>query len=420
MVGHIGNPLATRFAVLGYRKEKMKFKTDQEDLVAVRKDHRFSHDTPLIDNDGSLKSDLKKIEEGIRGEELGNFQQNFRIQAAGTYSKYQKAFLWEGRSKEKRNTHAQIDYADGHQRRLRFHGTKREEYIGISSENFHVFQKDIALLNSRRTYVHIEMDEFSPEKFVIVLKVQDGYRYRDRSEVVNLIDDINRRFSSHPSEPFIKDYELPSEDEIDEYRRVYGMTRVYISGYKLLEKIEELDIETFKQWVHEYFTDALEKENRNYLGLEFVGKIEKKFKLFNLECDLINLFTDLKKQTKKLDRNYKNIFPILDKFIFHQMIQKYGLGLLRKLVDDQSLFVMGDISGIFPSFSNANDFQQRQRRHFAANHWGNLSLVPPIQSFNRFGRIVYPASSVAPHIEPDLIFGPVPDGYPQEIKKTHY
>ena len=407
-LGQFVNPAITRFLALGYQNTKLKYHTVQKDYVARQPDLAFSQDTPILDNDGRLLSDLKLIK-NQNTEDLKDFELNFNMESKGVISSRERIAFLKGRSKQKRNTQTSIDFNNGHQKKLLLHRTQRQKYTGISTEHVFFKQQDLTVKNARRVTINVEMDEFNPEGFTVVLKELYFFRHGKRKEVLNLINDINLRFSESDKTPFYRDYELPSETEIDNYRKIYGVTRVYLSGYKLLETLESLDPEAFKKMAERYFAQF----HQPNLGL--FKRLAQSFKTSRRVSNLMPHFKRLKQESSFFQRDYERMLPLIDKFVYHMKIHKFGINLLRDLLDLESIFVVGDIQGVFSSFSTANDLQQRQRRHFAGKHWGNLNLIPPVQYHNKYDRILFPSTYVTDPITQNGIFGPVPDGRPEEV-----
>ncbi|MEO5968350.1 MAG: hypothetical protein ABIQ95_00360 [Bdellovibrionia bacterium] len=421
-VGQVSNPIVFRCPVLGYLNNNLKYKTEQNDLVALSERDEYSSEFPLEDDDGRLRDDLKKIDSGkTPPEELEYFKRNFTLKGDGEISYREKILFLNARAKKKRKTVTEIDYSDGHKKKLVLHATRREKYVGISSSRTILPFIDLAVKNAQRVNINVEMDEYNYPGSVIILRVMDFFRHGSREDTLRLIDSLNRRFSITPESPFYRDYELPSADEVDDYRKIYGVTRIYMSTSDLLDRITALDSATFKGMAEDFFSEQEElKTKRKTTDLNFFKRFLRNHKNKDNARRLVKYFEDLRHNAAQLNRDYKKIAALIDKFIFHQQIHNYGTSLLLKILGEDSLVLTGDIGGVFPSFSVANDLQERQRRRFAAKHWGNLSVVAPIQFHNRYERVLYTSDFVPIHITQDAMFGQVTNGYPEEVKAVQY
>ena len=71
----------------------------------------------------------------------------------------------------------------------------------------------------------------------------------------------------------------------------------------------------------------------------------------------------------------------------------------------ENIFVMGEIAGIYPSFTVTQDLQQQQKRRFIGKSWGKYNFIPPIQHYLRNSRMIPPSNHIQKIISDDKIFG---------------
>lgn len=417
-VGQLSNPIIFRLPALGYQNTHLKYKTEQKDLVAHQNQEEYSSEFPIDDSDGRLLYDLQRINSGETTPELlEHFSQNFSLQGTGDISFRERILFLNGYAKEKRKTVTEVAYEDGHRKKLLLHATRRDRYVGIDSKRSIVPFSDLAVVKAQRVHINVEADELNYLDSVTLVRVLDFFRHGNREEVSKLIESLNQRFSIRPETPFFRNYELPAQEDIDDYRKIYGVTRIYLSTSALLDKIVALDASGFEELAsafikkHQVRTSGHTTEE---LGL-FQGWMRNR-KAKSKVQDLMKYFNELKAEAVKFNRNYQSISALVDKFLFHQQIHKYGIDLLLELLGKESLFVTADIGGVFPSFSVVNDLQGRQRRRFAAHHWGKLNKEAPIQKHNRYERVLYTSDFVPIHIPQDTMFGSVTNGQPEELK----
>jgi hypothetical protein len=417
-IGQLANPIIFRLPFLGYQNNHLKYKTDQRDWVACDNQQVYSSELPIEDSDGRLRDDLSKIKAGKSGlESLKHFDPNFRVQGTGKVSFHEKIFFHRGQAKETRKTVTEIDYDDGHKKKLILHATQRDQYLGIESSRSIIPFANLGVKNSQRVSISVETDEFDYSNAVTIVRVTDFFRHRNRKDVLNLIESLNLRYSLDPEIPLFRNYELPDQEKIDNYRKLYGITRIYLSNTKLLDKIAALDPLVFKDLATTFITGQQANTSGDRAGNPHIFKRlrtsqETKSKIRSL----LTYFDELKAEASLLNRDYQKISELVDKFLFHQQIHKYGVGLLLKLIGEESLLVTADIQGIFPSFSVLNDLQGRQRRRFVGHHWGKLNTTAPIQYHNRHERVLYSSDLLPIHIPQDMMFGTVTNGQPEELK----
>ncbi|MEO5970491.1 MAG: hypothetical protein ABIQ95_11240 [Bdellovibrionia bacterium] len=419
-IGQLSNPVIFRLPVMGYQNNHQKYKTEQRDWVAFGDQEEYSSEFPIEDSDGRLRDDLKNIKSSkVAPENLEYFNQNFRLQGTGEVSFHERILFLKGYSKEKRKTLTEIDYKDGHKKKLVLHATRRDNYLGIASNRNIIPMSDLGVKSAQRVNINIEADEFDYPGSVTIVRVMDFFRHGNREEVLQLIQSLNQRYSLHPESPLFRNYDLPEQEDIDDYRKLYGVTRIYLSTSALLDSIVSLETPAFESKVLEFFTELRERTTQiKTEDLNTFKRFLRKQKIQNQVHTLMKYFKELKGEAAKLQKDFKAISVLLDKFIFHQQIHKYGTGLLLQLLGEDSLFVTADIGGVFPSFSAINDLQERQRRRFVGYHWGRLNLVAPVQFHNRYERLLYSSDLIPAHISQDTLFGSVTNGMPEEFKLT--
>jgi len=408
LLGDIFNPLMSQFPLASFGRSIFKYRTKQVDVFVPRQDGVYSHDTPILDGDGRLAKDITEWVGGYP-EKAEAFETNFKITSEGVLKNSLNFFLFNGKAESERATRSQLELRDGNRKDLFSYTKTTDKYLGISSQYLtFIKQQDVTVKEAQRTYINLEMDHHHPEGLTVILRATNFFRKGNKKNVEEVIASINRRFSQSPELPLYRDYVLPPETDVDLYRKCYAMTRIYIEGYRLLGKIESLSVEKLREMAKQYFSavlptrfsSALTSAYYDYKLWERVNRIEKSF-------------LRLQKETKKLNRDYTAIFPLLEDFLYQQKITKNGIGLIQSILNDQggvnagenAILVMGDIQGIYESFSTMNDLQQRQRRHFVGKHWGKFNLVGPVQYHNRYNNVLYQGPTVLPQINAETMFG---------------
>jgi hypothetical protein len=411
------NPFSSMLAVAGYSFGSLKYSTHQRDLVVERGDGQYSVDAPLLALDGQDVENLINQAKNHGNDELpGGMRLNFAVDGTGTVTTRQKSLLYAFNSgKSKTDSRTLIEHGDGNKRDFQLHSTLREKYTGVNFTTPFYSQSDLLVHKGRKAAVEIQMDRYNADGFTVGMDILDFRRTATRADIDTLIASLNRRYSVSAQESFYRDYSLPSVEEVNLYRRVYATTRVQIAGEQLLQKIEVLSVEDFEKMATLFFSEQKDlKYGTHEADLNLIRKAYRKAGNYRLTSNLVGYFKQLKVETRKLHRDYDKIFPLLDKFIYHQKLHKYGVSLLKQVAGTDNLYVTGDIWGIFQSFSTANDFQEKQRRRFAAKHWGNLELTQPIQRFLRRNNLVYPSLLVPIHVPTATMLGIITSGVPAE------
>ena len=86
----------------------------------------------------------------------------------------------------------------------------------------------------------IEMSRKDPEKTILIIRVENYFQKRTNKEAFSLIESLNNRFSKNTEDLFYNQYALPPEQEVNNYKKVYAMTRIFIDGNTLFEKNSKL------------------------------------------------------------------------------------------------------------------------------------------------------------------------------------
>lgn len=399
VIAQVLDPLFSWLPALGLKHNKYQFKTHQSDRYAPRSDENYSMETPILDNHGELIKDLKEMKTNPTIEGLEHFQNYFDLKSTGTLDSHEKFFLFHGKSKEKRHTDTEIEYSDGRKKKLLLHATQRERYNGVKSVHFIYPQRNFLVSNSQQVYINMEMEEHNPKDFTVAIKVLDFLNHQDRKGVEQLIESLDDRYSKSPDSPIFRNQKLPNKEDVNEYRKIYGSTLIYASGYRLLERIVALDHDKFKMMAREYFSEALHRPKNHHIRSHLVARAHRRV------FSATHSFKKLKEAAAQRNRDYNKIFTLLDKFIFRLRIHDFGVGLLQKLLKENEIMVSSHIEGIYPSFSVVNDLQMRQKRRFIGDHWGTANLVAPIQSHLKYDNLVYPSDLVENQIATRTLFG---------------
>ncbi len=277
--------------------------------------------------------------------------------------------------------------------------TGPDEFLGNLTSTF-----DICVKNRRRTRVDVELEEEEAHKFTVNIKTEDFFHDRNLEQVGRLITDLNYRYSQNKGLPFYRDFVLPSQEEVDKYPMVYGLSYSLIYGQALLERLKTATADELEALAREHFTSNWYLEKGDRLASESwvkdhvikakVAKVMHRIK----EIWQVLEQVDSSKKTHELAERATKLVQAVETDI-------YGLYFFRKLLDHKGMFVMGEVSGLLKSFTSLSDFPQLQRRRFMGRSWGEFRSLPPLQKFLRRNRLVPPSFQINKLYSDRALFG---------------
>jgi hypothetical protein len=408
-------PFINDMAFIGYRNTVMKFHTRQRDVLATTDGEASTLDSPILDKDGRYKDALKrlKLDDPTLPKGLNLY---FGLEAEGKIKDRSSSLLYAfNKSKKSIGVKTTINLQDGREKVLSRFSSVRDSSTGVQNSIPHLMQSDLMVKGGNRIFIRTELNEKSTGDMTVILRIVNFIRSSNRSGLLSFIDDLNRMFSKTKDEPFYRNFELPSEEEVNDYRRLYGMTRIYASGKELLDRVEKMDSREFELKARAFFEKGKQEESHQARAdLNWFAGKSHDIAVGHLTRQLVGRFEALKKKASEPIHDYKAMMPLIDEFLYDQKIHRWGLSLLQDLMGDENLFVMGEVSGVFPAFSTAMDFQWRQRRRFAGKHWGALDQVPALQYHLRFDNVL-PLNPFGNDIPSNILFGDHPSGDPAEM-----
>ncbi len=286
-------------------------------------------------------------------------------------------------------------------------GKEVRNFQRYSSEQTSLFgaDKSILVIDKMATVVYkdttkisIELDEAEPDKMVAYLEVWNYERKLNRKNLVEYITDLNKFYSKDKNTPFYSDYFLPPKEQVDKYRKIYGHTRIYFYGDTLLNTLKSY---TPKQ-LEGLFANTYKGDTSCAYG------IEKNSNNCPYKYDLnrfLGAVKDMKKYTVKDQKFLKQYYKVLDSI----RIRENGVDLVKYILSEQDMFVMGEIYGVHPSYSSLQTDEQYAGRRFAAKSWGSYK-IPPLRKFLNKHSITHESIYINGEINFDDIFGPMPTG----------
>ena len=397
--------IAVKQALLKLNHGRMNFKSKIKDYIFEldQKDRDLApklltKERRLVEYKG-----LKKLLSHKNIEDDGLVKENFQIKSSGASKFNFSGLLYFLNYQKSSNTSSSKVKIGNKTHKFLRHSVSRTKQIGANQNNG-LPQMDITVFQRKKVRIITEIDKKDPKNFVLIIRTQDFFRKRKKQTLERLIHDLNRRYSKSSEEPFYKDYILPDKEVVNDFKKIYALTRIFVDGKKLLKNLDSFSDKDFKNIAKEYFSGHTDW-NR-YQRSEKISARKRfivKSKIRSTLHDISKLKHELAK--KKSKRSSLSIAKLYDKFVNTLEVETYGLYFLRKIVGPEGLFVMGEISGVLNSYSGLTDLQQLQRRRFAGTSWGVYRISPPIQKFLRYNRPVAPSVHIEKNISDSLIFG---------------
>lgn len=354
-----------------------------------------------------------------------NVVKNFEVTSKGKTSNYTTGlgFFYHSAMK-KSQAETKVLLPNGDERFFFRYAKERGKTLGFNKLTIDMGQSDVLNSNRKKTMIVTEMDQDDPEKFVLAIRTEDFYRVRTHAKVKKLLADLNRRYSKDPATPIYNADSIPTKKEVKSYPKVYAMTRTFIDGKKFIKAAKEASPAKLKGWIEEHFglqeqipaeevdDDAHPCRKKNFTGVS--GPI-KKWYLKTKSRGVIGQMNMIKELLDKNEPDIKEVSKLLNKMVNSLETEYYGITFLKRLMNEDGLFVMGDVGGLLESYSGIHNQQQNQIRRFAAQSWGNIKVVPPLQEFMLYHRIIPPSVHISKTVRDTEMFGFMESGVNQNL-----
>ena len=233
---------------------------------------------------------------------------------------------------------------------------------------------------------------------------------RSNQEVKDLIADLYRSYSKDENTPFYRNYTLHEAGKENKYRKIYAMTRIFVDGRSVKKAVKKMTVSDLRQHAWKHFM----------MHSEIKGGIKAGIKKLSVQMKVQKLAARFDKLKTRLEK-YSQVPPttiakLMEKFLVAWNTETYGVRSLSQFLGPKGLYVMGDISGIHRSHSALQDLQQNQRRRFAGKSWGHYRVVPPIQKFLRYQRLLPPSIYITKSVTDKEMFGQLQAGVAGNIE----
>lgn len=310
---------------------------------------------------------------------------------------------------------ATVKLPEGKSRLFHRYYVKKKGLLGSDELISFEGNQSISVLQRNMRSLAIEMDETDPTNMMILLDVGDYHRKLDLEELKTHIADVNELFSQNEEQLFFRDYVLPSKDEVDVYRKLYTQIRIYIQGSAIYSRFMKMSDEDIEKIAREYsgytrYSSITYSPNEDDADFDAYQSYQTLFSDLRYSRNILNEDKDdpekfLGAVSYLINRltERRNIFST--KIKHHEK----GVGLLKTIFGTKSLFVYGEIFGVFPSFSTLQQNEAVVKRRFAGKSWGSFKVIPPIRQFLHENKLTPSTIFVKGGLGLKDIFGQLPE-----------
>ena len=327
---------------------------------------------------------------------------NYKVESKGKrFTVGVGALFLFNRSKTVQEARTKISLPSGKKNKFYRYSLLKSKSLGLDPIDLPLM--DLLVSKRKKTSIILEANLKKKEDSVLVVRVQDYYRVRNKEKLENLILDLNRRYSEKSEKPFFRDFTLPDEETVDKYRKIYGITRIFLGNKNFGESLYKTTEKKIKFFLQKHFWDRqftvlgkkvekpgqrqrLRVKFRKYRALKALRKVREHY-----------LDTFMKGEEKYLKLSAKALYKLC--------IEEYGIHFLNLLMRKKDFLVLGEITGVHPSYSTLQDLQSLQRRRFSAKHWGSFDKKLPIQKYLRYERVLPPLTLIEKGISDSLVLG---------------
>lgn len=360
---------------------ELKFSYDQFDYES--KLYKFEIPQYTLDRSVLTRLQVAKDQKALNellneGEESPSVlgRREFQLQAAGEVQNIESTFLFFVHDRyTEENVEIDVEHKEGEQRKF-FRSTRKDE--GYLGDRNILFIEDITVKSRQGTKVSVETDAHDLGSMTALIEYTDYDRKKSKSDLENHIAKLNQSFSKNPDNPekqFFRNYVLPSVEEVKEYRKIWSYIRIYVDVEKLIEKIVEMDQKEYYSLMLglNHVTNSTRNRYRRSerLGDRFTYGKHRGFDKF------MKFKTALEQENLSIKETTQHVADFLRLFDF----KTNGLQKFTEHFGKKHVFVMGEIFGIFPSFSTLQTDEAVAGRRFAGKSWGKFKSIPPIRKY---------------------------------------
>ena len=298
----------------------------------------------------------------------------FKFKSQGVSKKNAHGALWIFSSENQRNlSHFSLHRQNsGSKHYLRLNTSKRKS-DGLEGFSLFLANSDVYMRSRKRVRVDTELNRDKPSKFIAMIRSEEFARTHNKKSLIKFINHLNDKYSEDYDRPLYRGYKLPRSRDINTYKQVYGLTRIFVNGEQLIKSLQGKSHKELSDQLKDYLRKPTSHRLHHFITLVRFKKILRSIHQISKEL--------LKNQPEVI-----KLAKLYHEFLYNLKIEIYGLSFIKKILGENHIYVMSEIAGVHSSYSTTQDIQQPQRRRFTGMSWGTYHRTPPIQKLLRYNR----------------------------------
>ncbi|MBD64870.1 MAG: hypothetical protein CME62_06665 [Halobacteriovoraceae bacterium] len=251
------------------------------------------------------------------------------------------------------------------------------------------------LWDKDKTTVEIQMDNEDPEDFVVIVNNFDFKKSLTSYGLQNFLNQQNTLYSG--DKDFFRTDILPPADEVNHYKKVMSHVRVFLYGKGLMKKLDKL-------WDNELHT-IIKRQLGTYL--DPVDTVKAR--------GIYNKLRTARTLHRQGKLNTKGFLQMVGKAIYGLKTREKGVYALKELFGKKHMFVMGEVYGIFPSYTYLQEHATVSDSRFTGSSWGKYRKRPPFWKFLKDFPIQVRPGMIPYRVNEELVFPQLPTGADESV-----
>lgn len=320
------------------------------------------------------KREKKALEKLLQGESLNissMARKEFDVQGEGAEKQRDLSFLLIFNDGEvSGESDVTVTLKTGRKEKFKRSFIHSEGYIGRDDITLFLNNAMLTIKQKKGHRFNFESRVESLDDAIGLFEYTDYDRKKSRAEVLEKIAQLNNLFSKPNSKKgFFRNFLLPSQEEVPVYRKIYTHIRVFMDIKKIAKKLVEVPRSQYQE-----FYEKL--SSRRIIRRFSTGLRENKTNTYR---SFVKHMDRIKDYGKNNSRSLTSISYVMNALNMH----KNGTSKIVDYFGEESIFVMGELYGIYPSFTTLQQKEAVAGRRFAGKSWGEYAGTPPIRKFLR-------------------------------------
>lgn len=243
------------------------------------------------------------------------------------------------------------------------------------------------LWSKDKSSIEVQLDDSEPEDFVVIMNHYQFKKDRTHYGLKVFIDELNERFSE--STNFFNTSLLPPAKEVDHYKKVMSHVRVFLYAKEFLQRLDLLSDRNLWRIIRHHLNEKKQK---------------------GVARSIYNNLRTIRTILREKQMSRKRFAKLLALSLRDMESRHNGLGLIKSLFGQSHMFVMGEIYGIFPSFSYTQDYNSSAKRRYTGKSWGKYRKRPPFWKYLKDFPIMIRPGMIPYRIDEELFLPILPNG----------